>query len=97
MRLYNYNIVLLLKRLSLSIFLFFISRLFFYIFNYNLYTEIGLFELTKLFFYGLRFDLSVISYFNILFIIFMVLFFKKNLLCLWLFWDCSLLLLVQAF
>lgn len=70
MRLYNYNIVLLLKRLSLSIFLFFISRLFFYIFNYNLYTEIGLFELTKLFFYGLRFDLSVISYFNILFIIF---------------------------
>ena len=69
MRLYNYNIVLLLKRLSLALVLFFISRLFFYIFNYNLYTEVGLFELTKLFFYGLRFDLSVICYFNSLFIL----------------------------
>jgi len=69
MRLYNYNIVLLLKRLLLTVFLFFLSRLFFYIYNYGLFADIEFLELAKVFFIGIRFDLSVIFYFNLLFII----------------------------
>ena len=69
MRLYNYNIVLLLKRLLLTVFLFFLSRLFFYIYNYGLFANIEFLELAKVFFIGIRFDLSVIFYFNLLFII----------------------------
>lgn len=69
MWLYNYNIVLLLKRIILAIFLFFISRLFFYIYNFGLFADIEFWQLIKIFIIGLRFDLSVICYFNLLFIV----------------------------
>ena len=69
MQLYNYNIVLLLKRLLLAAFLFFIGRLFFYIYNFGLFADIELWQLIKIFFFGFRFDLSAIIYFNFLFII----------------------------
>ena len=49
--------------------LFFISRLFFYIYNFGLFSDIGLWELIKIFIIGIRFDLSVICYFNLLFIL----------------------------
>ncbi len=70
MRLYNYNIILLLKRLFIAVFLFFISRAFFLVYNLGLYTDITFVELLKVFFFGIRFDISAICYFNLLFIIF---------------------------
>ncbi len=69
MRSYIYNIVLLIKRLLLALGLFFISRLFFYIYNFGLFADIEFWRLAKIFFIGIRFDLSVICYFNLLFII----------------------------
>ena len=69
MRLYNYNIVLLLKRILLAVLLFFFSRLFFYIYNYGLFADIEFLQLVKVFFIGIKFDLSVICYFNLLFVI----------------------------
>jgi len=69
MRLYNYNIVLLLKRILLAVFLFFLSRFFFYIYNFGLFADIEFWQLVKIFFIGIRFDLSVICYFNMIFII----------------------------
>lgn len=69
MRSYNYNIVLLLKRLLLALLLFFISRLFFYIYNIGLFTDVSFFELVKIFFLGLRFDISAILYLNIIIIL----------------------------
>ena len=69
MRLYNYNIILLLRRILLALFLFFLSRLFFFIYNYGLFADIEFWQLINIFIIGMRFDLSVICYFNLLFII----------------------------
>lgn len=69
MRSYIYNIVLLVSRLLLAVVLFFIGRLFFYIYNFGLFADIEFWHLAKIFFIGIRFDLSVICYFNLLFII----------------------------
>jgi len=77
MRLYNYHIVLLLKRLLLAVVLFFFARLFFYIYNFGLFANIEIWELIKIFIIGIRFDLSSIMYFNLLFIIIHVLPFSK--------------------
>ena len=66
---YYFNIVLLLKRLLLVVLLFFVSRLFFYIYNIGIFADVEVAELFKIFILGLRFDLSVICYFNLLFII----------------------------
>ena len=73
MRLYNYNIIILLKRLFLAIVLFFVARLFFYIYNIGLFTNIEPIQLVKVFIIGTRFDLSAIMYFNLLFILIHVL------------------------
>ncbi len=72
MQLYNYNIVLLLKRLLLAIVLFFVARLFFYIYNFGLFANIDAWQLIKIFVIGMRFDLSAIIYFNLLFIVIQV-------------------------
>lgn len=69
MRNYNYNILLLLKRLSLVLLLFFISRLFFLIYNIGLFSDITFYELLKVFINGIRFDISAICFLNILFIL----------------------------
>lgn len=66
---YIFNIVLLIKRLLFATFLFFISRLFFYVYNFGLFADIEFWQLARIFLVGIRFDLSVICYFNILFII----------------------------
>lgn len=72
MKSYYSNIVLLTKRLLLVLALFFVSRLFFYIYNIGIFADVEVGELIKVFVYGIRFDLSVICYFNFLFIIFHV-------------------------
>ena len=66
---YIYNIVLLIKRLLLAIVLFFISRLFFFVYNFALFADIEFWRLARIFLVGIRFDLSVICYFNVLFIL----------------------------
>lgn len=69
MRIYNYNIMLLFKRLLLAVLLFFVGRLFFYVYNFGLFADIGFWQMIKIFIIGIRFDLSAICYFNLLFIV----------------------------
>lgn len=69
MKLYTYNIILLLKRLLLALLLFLLCRVFFFIYNIGLFSNIDFWQLIKIVFVGMRFDLSVIVYFNFLFII----------------------------
>ena len=61
---YNRHIVLLFKRLLLALVLFFLARLFFLILNFAHFSEVGFGELVKDFIIGMRFDMSVIVYFN---------------------------------
>jgi len=77
MRLYNYHIVLLLKRLLIAVGLFFLARLFFYIYNFGLFANNEIWDLIKIFTIGIRFDLSSIMYFNLIFIIVHILPFSK--------------------
>ena len=69
MKLYGYHIVLLLKRLLLAIGLFFVARLFFFIYNFGLFASSSGWQTAKAFVVGTRFDLSSIMYFNLVFII----------------------------
>ncbi len=69
MRGYFYQIGLLIKRLLLGLFLFFVARLFFYLFNIGLFDRVSFWELVRIFIVGIRFDLSALLYFNILFIL----------------------------
>ncbi len=78
MQLYYYNIKLLFKRLLLALSLFFLARLFFYIYNIGLFLNIGLLQLIKIFAIGIRFDLSAIMYFNLIFILVHILPFSKK-------------------
>jgi phosphoglycerol transferase MdoB-like AlkP superfamily enzyme len=61
---YNKQVILLFKRLLLALVLFFLARIFFLILNYAHFSELGFGELLRDFFIGIRFDLSVIIYFN---------------------------------
>ena len=49
--------------------LFLLSRLFFYSYNYFIFADIPLPRLIRLFVAGMRFDLSVILYFNLIFLV----------------------------
>ncbi len=62
---YFHRITDLLKRLAVVLILFFFTRLFFFVFNFSLFSDAGFGELLKLFFVGTRFDISVIIYFNL--------------------------------
>ncbi len=66
---YFQHFKLLRKRLFFLIFLFALTRLFFYFNNYSNFSDIGFFELLKILFFGLRFDISALVYANLLFII----------------------------
>jgi len=59
----------LLKRLGIVLLLFTITRLFFYFFNLSLFSDVSFGELTKALFVGIRFDLSVVIYFNLVIIL----------------------------
>ncbi|OFX89203.1 MAG: hypothetical protein A2W99_01580 [Bacteroidetes bacterium GWF2_33_16] len=69
MKNYYYHIRLFLWRVLLLLLIFSISRLIFYLFNIN-YFNVPFFHLLKILFVGIRFDISSIFYFNILFILF---------------------------
>ena len=59
----------LLKRLGLVLALFTLTRLFFYFFNLSLFSEVGFGELLKALITGIRFDVSVVIYFNLIIIL----------------------------
>ncbi len=59
----------LLKRIGIILLFFSLSRLFFYLFNLSLFSDIGFAHILRIMVIGLRFDLSVIVYFNILMIL----------------------------
>jgi phosphoglycerol transferase MdoB-like AlkP superfamily enzyme len=56
-------------RLSIILLLFSICRSLFYLFNRSMFGEVGSLEIVNAFIYGLRFDISAILYFNIIFIL----------------------------
>jgi len=69
MRKYFFNILLLLKRLTLVLVLLSISRLVFYFLNYSNFSDPGIWETIKLFIAGIQYDIATVLAFNILFII----------------------------
>lgn len=69
MKNYLYHIKIFTYRFLLLILFFSLSRLLFYIFNCNYFESVNFGELIKILFYGIRFDISALYYFNIIFII----------------------------
>lgn len=69
MKTYFYHIRLFLYRFLLLLGIFSFSRLLFYFFNYNYFHSIKFIELIKILISGIRFDISALYYFNILFIL----------------------------
>jgi len=69
MKAYFQHIVLLLKRLILALLLFILARAFFLFYNSDVFPDLGFAQGLRLFVVGLRFDISVIVYFNLLFIV----------------------------
>lgn len=69
MKNYFYHNRLFVYRFLLILSLFSISRILFYLFNINYFGVISFFELLKIFIHGIRFDVSALFYFNIIFII----------------------------
>jgi len=69
MNVYFSHIINLIKRLSLIIVLFFITRILFYAFNNGYFNSLESLELLKILIVGLRFDVSSIFYFNTVFIL----------------------------
>ena len=69
MKAYFQHILLLIKRLLLALSLFFVARVFFLIYNFDVFSDLDFTTMVHLFVVGLRFDMSVIVYFNLLFIL----------------------------
>lgn len=69
MKNYVYHIRIFFQRFLLLLVIFTISRFLFYLFNHNYFSEVGFFELIKILIAGIRFDISALFYFNILFIL----------------------------
>lgn len=69
MKNYFDHIKIFFYRFLLLAVLFSISRFLFYLFNINYFDSIKTAELLKIMFFGIRFDLSALYYFNILFIL----------------------------
>ncbi len=61
--------ILLLKRLGIVMGLFTLCRILFFLFNYQLFSDISFLEFLKVMVFGWRFDLSAIFYINTLFIL----------------------------
>ncbi len=66
---YFHRVGLLIKLMVALLLLFFLSRLFFYFYNYFIFADNSFFDLVKLFTAGLRFDLSIIIYANLFLIL----------------------------
>lgn len=69
MKIYIYHIKLFFKRFLFLLLIFSLSRLIFYLFNTNHFAGLSFFKLLKIFMAGIRFDISALYYFNILFIL----------------------------
>lgn len=76
LRLNEYKV--LLYRILLAYFFYFIARIFFYAFNANLLKVDSVSDFAVLCYYGLAFDTTAILYVNVLFIVLSVLPFTKN-------------------
>ena len=75
-RLNEYKV--LLYRILLAYFFYFIARLLFYIYNSNLLKVDSVWDFISLCYYGLAFDTTAILYVNLLFVVFSILPFIKN-------------------
>jgi len=62
---YADNLLLLLKRILLLLFVYFLCRLFFLLFNRNFFSDVSLGNLLIAFIHGMRFDLSAIIILNL--------------------------------
>ncbi|MBI9052858.1 MAG: sulfatase-like hydrolase/transferase [Bacteroidales bacterium] len=69
MKNYLYHIKLFFQRFLILIAIFSISRILFYCFNINYFNSIGFFEFIRILLGGIRFDISALFYFNIIFIL----------------------------
>ena len=69
MKNYFYHIRLFTLRFLLILFIFSISRVIFYLFNTNYFGILSFIDFLKIFIHGIRFDISALFYFNIIFII----------------------------
>ncbi len=69
MKNYLYHIQLFFCRFAVVLLAFSISRLIFYLFNIDYFDNINNLELIKIFVSGIRFDISALFYFNLLFIL----------------------------
>ena len=69
MKYYFSQVLDLLKRLGIVLVLFSFTRLFFYFFNLSLFSDVSFGELMKALIVGIRFDISVVIYFNLLIIL----------------------------
>ncbi|PWA07364.1 LTA synthase family protein [Flavobacterium psychrotolerans] len=76
LRLNEYKVVL--YRISLAYLFYFIARILFYIFNFDLLKVDSITDLLSLCYYGLAFDTTAILYVNLLFIVFSILPFYRN-------------------
>ncbi len=66
---YIHQVIVLLKRLALIVLVFSLTRLIFFVFNFNEFLPWQGSEVFRSFFAGIRFDLSSIYYFNLVFIL----------------------------
>lgn len=69
MKSYFYHIKLFFYRFSLILLFFSVSRFLFYLFNVSYFDSVHLSELLKISLFGIRFDVSALFYFNLIFII----------------------------
>ncbi len=69
MNTYLYHIRIFIYRFLILVLFFSISRILFYFFNHNYFDSINFIEFLRIMFFGIRFDLSALYYFNLLFII----------------------------
>ena len=64
-----HQLFVLLKRIALLLFLYFICRVLFFWFNNSYFSDLSFTQLLPLFFYGIRFDLSVIVLSNCIYLL----------------------------
>ncbi len=69
MTLYYQHILVLVKRLLLALALFVLGRVFFLVYNHDVFTQLPSWDFPYLFLVGLRFDTSVLVYTHLLFIL----------------------------
>ncbi len=72
----NFPIVRVLFNFGLMLLVFSLCRLAFYLSNYNYFSDLNIGEILKIFYGGVKFDISALLYFNVLYILLALLPFK---------------------